>query len=74
MEVAELKNDCSLFVRLYIGCQTRDGDVNELLKHENQESLPSLSEFGKMQTGKKAYLVACLETKASFNQSDIPEG
>ena len=64
MKVAQLKNDCSLFARLYIGCQTRDGDLNEFFKHENQESPPSLSEFGKMRTGKKADLVSCLESKA----------
>ena len=27
MQVAALKNDCTLFSRLYVSCQTRDGDL-----------------------------------------------
>ena len=30
-----LRNDCSLFSRLYIACQTRKGDQPEFFRHEN---------------------------------------
>jgi hypothetical protein len=32
------KNDSSLFSRLYIACQTRDGDLDSFFQHENQSS------------------------------------
>ena len=34
--LAMQKNDCSLFLRLYIACQTREGNLEEFFKHENQ--------------------------------------
>ena len=43
-KISLLKNDCSLFSRLYISCQTRGGNVEELFKHANQRSPPSLSQ------------------------------
>ncbi|KAJ8396338.1 hypothetical protein AAFF_G00019150 [Aldrovandia affinis] len=35
-QVLSLKNDCSLFSRLFIASQTRDGDLDEFFAHENQ--------------------------------------
>ena len=40
--VISLKDDRSLFARLYISCQSRDGNVAELFKHENQACPPAL--------------------------------
>ena len=34
-QVAALKDDCALFSRLYIACQSRDGNLEEFFKHEN---------------------------------------
>lgn len=34
-QIAILKNDCALFSRLYIACQTRDGDLDGFFEHEN---------------------------------------
>lgn len=57
-----MKSDCALFARLYISCQTRDGDLDEFFKHENQGCPPSLSHLGKLRLPKKKYeLTACLE-------------
>jgi len=56
-----LRNGCSLFLRLYITCQTRKGDLPEFFRHENQPTSPSLSKLGDMRTGKKADLQKCLE-------------
>ncbi|KAK3740395.1 hypothetical protein QZH41_000916 [Actinostola sp. cb2023] len=60
-KIAELKNDCSLFSRLYIACQCRDGNLDDFFRHENQPWPPSLSEMGEMRSGQKADLVKCLE-------------
>lgn len=40
-QVSALKDDCSLFSRLYISCQTREGDLEEFFRHENQPWPPS---------------------------------
>ncbi len=34
-QVAALKSDCVLFTRLYIACQSRDGNLEDFFKHEN---------------------------------------
>ena len=61
MQVAVLKNDCNLFSRLYISCQTRSGDLDVFFAHENQATPPSLSVGGKLRLGTKADLLDCLE-------------
>lgn len=45
-----LKDDCQLFSRLFISCQTRQCDLQEFFKHENQSSPASLSDSGKLHT------------------------
>ena len=47
-----LKNDRALFSRLYIASQTREGDVDEFFRHENQPIPPALSNEGLIRTGK----------------------
>ena len=42
-QVASLKNDLQLFLRLYIGCQMRGGNPQEFFRHENQACRPSFS-------------------------------
>ena len=37
MQVAVLKNDCSLFSRLFISCQTRDGDLDRHFAHKTRQ-------------------------------------
>ena len=64
-QLAALKSDCGLFSRLYISCQTRDGDIDNFFSHENQGAPPALS-TGKMRIGIKSDLLRCLE-------SDLPE-
>ena len=57
-----LKNDCSLFSRLYIPCQTRGRNVQVFFKHENQRFPPSLSPNGNIRLGIKSELLTkCLE-------------
>ena len=56
-QVASLKNDCFLFSQLYIGCQTRSGNIDEFFDHENQSAPPSLSDGGKLKFGSKSDLL-----------------
>src|SRR5258705_211112 len=41
---SSLKNDCTLFSRLFIASQIRNGDLDEFFRHENQAYPPSLSQ------------------------------
>ncbi len=61
-QLAALKSDCGLFSRLYISCQTRDGNMDNFFSHENQAAPPALSTGGKLRFGVKADLLHCLES------------
>ena len=60
-QMKSLKNDVNLFSRLYIGCQNRDGNLDEFFQHENQAFPPSLSDGGGIRLGVKSDLLTCLE-------------
>ena len=60
--ITSLKSDCALFSKLYIACQTRDGDLDNFFKHKNHAYPPSLLQLGKLRFGTKAVLTYCLET------------
>ncbi len=60
-QLSSLKCDIELFSRLYIGCQTRDGNLDEFFRHENQSCPPSLSTAGKLNLGTKSDMLECLE-------------
>ena len=61
MKIASLKSNCSLFSRLYISCQVREGDLESFFTHENQSYPPSLSQYGTLRSGNKSDLLFCLE-------------
>ena len=61
LQRSSLKNDCSLFSRLYIASQIRSGDLDKFFQHENQAYPPASSQMGKLRTGTKSDLVGCLE-------------
>jgi len=61
IQLMSIKNDCNLFSRLYISCQTRDGDLDTFFAHENQSIPPSLSAYGKLRQSAKSDLLHCLE-------------
>lgn len=63
-----LKAEANLFARLYVACQSRDGDIDEFFRHENHAYPPALSSYGQIRQGKKADLMSCLE------QSCQPQG
>ncbi|KAG0717220.1 hypothetical protein GWK47_008187 [Chionoecetes opilio] len=58
--------------RLYIASQTRDGDLAEFFRHENQACPPSLSQLGKLRLGTKSDLLMCLESCAEV-RDDAPK-
>ena len=41
-QIATMKEDCFLFSRLYITCQSREGNLEDFFKHENQPWPPAL--------------------------------
>ena len=63
-----MKGDCRLFSRLFISCQTRQCDLQELFRHENQSSPASLRDRGKLHTCQKSQLTEILQA-----QVDMPE-
>jgi len=71
-KLQSLESDCGLFSRMYIACQSRDGDLNEFFTHENQRCPPSLSQDGKLRHGKKSDLLDCL-TSCVECITDAPE-
>ena len=67
-----LKNDRALFSRLYIASQTREGDVDECFRHENQPIPPALSNEGLLRTGEKRDLLDCRPTNETTS-NDSPK-
>lgn len=66
LQLSTLKNNCSLFSRLYIASQIRDGDLDEFFQHENQACPP---EMGVLRTGTKSDLLSCLQDLTPVNES-----
>ena len=62
--VATMKEDCTLFSRLYIACQTREGNLEDFFKQENQPQPPALAKTGGMRSGNKVDILAELESLA----------
>ena len=60
-QITSLKQNCSLFSKLYISCQVRSGNLEEFFRHENQPCPQSLSNQGKLRHGTKSDLIGCLE-------------
>ena len=63
--MALMKSDVELFARLYISCQTRDGNLEDFFQHENQAWPPALSDGGRLRLGTKSDLLTCLEDLSS---------
>ena len=69
LQLSSLKNDCSLFSRLYIASQTQNGDLDDFFSHENQVCPPVLLKMGTSQDGNKSELLYCLEVLVPLNES-----
>ena len=66
MQLAAVKSDCSLLSRLYIACQSRDGDLDE-----NQAAPPALSTGGKLRLAVKADVLHCLKSDQTETTSPL---
>lgn len=71
LKLCELKTDCALFGRLYIACQTRDGNLDGFFCHENQPYPPSLSQGGYLRSGTKSELLECFT--AFYSTHDLAD-
>ena len=71
-QLSSMRNDCSLFARLYISNQTGDGDLDEFFKHENQRCPPALSHLGKLRLPKKKSDLAEWLQVYTTPQSEMP--
>ena len=71
-QIASLKEDRSLFSKLYVSCQVRNGDIDEFLRHENQSSPPSLSQGGNLRHGEKSALMPLIEKLSPCHSSEKP--
>ncbi|KAG0716069.1 hypothetical protein GWK47_010495 [Chionoecetes opilio] len=59
-----LKNYVELFSRMYISCQSRDGDLDTFFEHENHPWPPALADNNEMRQTAKSDLMTCLEPLA----------
>ena len=57
----KLKQDCVLFSNLFVMCQTRQLDLEDFFRHENQASPPSISNDGELYRSTKSDLVTVLK-------------
>ena len=60
-QIASLKSNCDLFGRMYIASQSRNGDMDEFFRHENQRCPPALSDMGLIRSCTKSDLLSCLD-------------
>ena len=59
-----LKDDCRLFSKLFISCESRQCDL-EFSRHENQSCPAALSDGGKLHMTQKAKLALILEASVT---------
>ena len=73
VQIASLKEDFTLFSRLYIACQCRDGNLNEFFKYyENQPWPSALSQMDQLRGGQKVDLVKSLEINSVSEAKQPP--
>ena len=60
-----------MLYRLYVSCQTRDGDLDSFFAHKNHAAPPSLSLGGKLRLGTKADLLCCLESEVKVTDAPV---
>jgi len=56
-----MKCDVELFSRLYITCQTIDGNLEDIFQQENQAWPPALSDGGRLRLSTKSDILTCLD-------------
>jgi hypothetical protein len=66
-----MKGDIELFSRMYIGCQTRDGNQDDFFQYENRAYPPSLSEGVNLRLGSKSDLLNCIELSKGKSEAPV---
>ena len=66
-----LRNDCNLFSRLYIACQARGGNLDDVFRHGNAPFPPALSSYGRLRQEIKSELLKCLEVGTKATCPDV---
>ena len=59
-QISLLKARSDILARMYIGCQSREGNIEQFFKHKNHAFPPALSVLGKMRSTDKSKLLSCL--------------
>ena len=60
LQLEAVKNECSLFSKLYIASQVRDSNLDHFFQHENGPCPPALSDRKTLYQGTKSDLIECL--------------
>ena len=56
-KLQSVKDECNLFGRLYVACQTRAVSLDDFFQYENQFCRPALSSDGQLRLGVKSDLL-----------------
>ena len=63
LESLTLRERVKLYANLYVGCQSRQGNLDDFFRHENHDIPPALSEYGRIRKPTmKSDFVKCLPT------------
>ena len=65
-----LKTDCHLFSKLFISCQSRECDLKEFFRHENQSHPAALSDGGKLHNCQKSHLTSILQNLVTTPETE----
>ena len=65
-----LKDDCRLFSKLFISCQSRECDLLQFFRHENQSFPAALSDSGKLHSCQKSQLASILAANITSPDAD----
>ena len=69
--IETLKSDCHLFSRIFIGCQSRDGNLDDFFSHENQPNPPSLYCMGKLRQGNESDRLSFINTHDTLEKPKV---
>ena len=61
LKVVSLKQENNLYSSLFVACQLRKFNLEELFHHENHFYPPSILEYGKLRKTNKADFLSCLD-------------
>lgn len=65
-----VKDDCTLFSKLFISCQSRECDLQDFFQHENQSYPASLSDGGNLYSCQKSQLAMILQNQVTLSDDE----